>query len=129
MIVKCSNCDYTAAVDLNTPCEEDHELFRQRITFRIDPGQGKIDKRSIISLAKNFEINSIQMLERLNTGFQFDTRLYDLHKYIRAFQQTGISYSAEYDDPRQYYPYYHECGYLYSAMNLFLDEWETEGIQ
>lgn len=122
MIVKCSNCNNTAAVDLNTPCEEDHKLFRQRITVRINPDQGKIDKKSIIFLAKHFEINSIQMLERLKAGFQFDIWLYDLHKHIRVFQQTGISYSAEYDDPRQYYQYYQKCGYLYSAMNIFLEE-------
>ncbi len=118
--VECSYCGTIAAVDLNTPCEED-KVFWQEIKIIIEPNQGKISNRDILDLAKFFNYNGVQMRNKLCCGFSAEaTFTHGFDDIIDILQQKGINYKVvKPDDPRKKYPYYKYCKYPYSPFRHY----------
>lgn len=118
--LECSNCGSLAAVDLNTPCEQD-SIFWQRTKIVIEP-QSKIhSNRTILDLAKCFHVNTLQMRGRLMEGYTVESEIEKINKYAELFDQYGIEYKiVKPEDPRGKYIYYEKCRYPHSAMKIYL---------
>lgn len=118
--MECSNCGSLAAVDLNTPCEQD-PIFWQRSEIVIEPQPEKYSNRVILDLAKHFHINTLQMRKRLMEGYTVEFGVDKIGEYTELFKRNGIAYRIdEPEDPRCKYLYYEKCNYLYSAMQIYL---------
>lgn len=118
--VECSNCGSLAAVDLNTPCEQD-QLFMQKTEIIVDPQVEEPSNRTILDLAKHFHVNGIQMREKLMKGFSFESGIVNIDEYAELFKHFDITYRiVDPIDPRTKYHYYKKCKYPYSSMSVYL---------
>ncbi len=118
--MECTECTYTLGVDLNTPCELDPE-FSKKVVIVIEPQSELPAKEAIVVMAKEFEMNSLQMRSKLMEGFSMELNREKIETAIRVLQEYKIAYKAEgYEDLREKYPFFSECGYPYSHMLIFL---------
>lgn len=116
--LECLECEYIIAVDLNTPCEMD-PVFRKKITIFINPQSELPDKNELIILAKDFGMNTLQMYKSLKAGFSLDMTPDKLDKVILSLKSMGVGYRVDgFENLREKYPFYRECGYPYSAMHI-----------
>lgn len=117
--MECLECSYIIGVDLNTPCELD-PIFNKKVTLFIEPQRELPDKELIIVLTKDFGMNILQMHKCLKEGFSVEMLPDKLDKTIISLKTVGVEYRIDgFEDLREKYPYYRECGYPYSAMQIF----------
>ena len=118
--MECTECAYTIGVDLNTPCELD-PVFSKKVMIVIEP-QSELPAKDVIgTMAKDFEMNSLQMRNYLIEGFSTEMSREKSETVIRFLQDNKIEYKAEgYEDLREKYTFYSECGYPYSHMQFYL---------
>ena len=120
--LKCSECSFSAGVDLNTPCEED-PVFHEKLKIFIDPQKELPDKSVIMILAKEFGMNILQMHKSLKEGFSMEMPLEKLIKVTLKLEAFGMEYRMDnFVDPREKYPFYQECGYAYSTMRIYMNK-------
>lgn len=116
--MECLECSYGIGVDLNTPCELD-PVFHNDATIFIDPQTVQPDKNTIMMLAKDFGMNAIQMHKGLKEGFSVVMAPDKLDKAIMDLKSIGVEYRVDgFEDLREKYPFYRECGYPYSHMRM-----------
>ena len=114
----CSECSYIIAVDLNTPCELD-PVFHKKVTLFIDPQKVMPDKNTMMTLAREFGMNALQMHKNLKDGFSVEMFPDKLDKVILQLRTIGMEYRVDaFENLREKYPFYRECGYPYSAMQI-----------
>ena len=118
--MECTECAYTIGVDLNTPCELD-PVFNKKLLIVIEPQAELPSKDIIVMMAKEFEMNSLQMRNKLIEGFSTEVSREKAEKLISFLQGNKIAYKGEgYLDLREKYTFYTECGYPYSQMRTYL---------
>ena len=118
--MECSECAYTIGVDLNTPCELD-PVFNKKLLIGIEPQAELPSKDIIVTMAKEFEMNSLQIRNKLMEGFSTEVSLKKTETLISFLQDNKIAYKVEdYEDLREKYTFYSECGYPYSQMRFYL---------
>lgn len=118
--MECTECTYAIGVDLNTPCELD-PLFSKKVLIVIEPQSELPAKDVVVTMAKDFEMNSLQMRNKLIEVFSTEVIREKSETVIRFLQVNKIEYKAEgYEDLREKYTFYSECGYPYSHMQFYL---------
>jgi len=116
----CTECTYTIGVDLNTPCELD-PVFNKKVLIVIAPQSELPAKDIIVTMAKVFKMNSLQMRTKLIEGFSIEMSIEKMETVIKFLKDNRITYKVEgYEDLRKKYPFYSECGYPYSHMQFYL---------
>ena len=121
LYLECQECSVSVAVDLNTPCELD-PLFQKQCKVIIEPQTKLPDKKTIMMLAKHFQMNTLQMREKLIDGYSVEMGMVLTCRTIRLLDENKITYRLEdWSDPEEKYLYYKECRYPYSTMRVFFD--------
>ena len=119
--MECSACGFSLAVDLNTPCELDH-VFHDNIRISMESQTMLPDKNSILMLAKDFGMSTVQMLKCLKEGFSVEMTAEKLDMVIMDLKTVGLEYKIDDSvDLREKYHFYKECGYPYSKMQFCID--------
>lgn len=117
--LECSDCGGQAAVDLNTPCEQDPDLYR-KIKVKLMPQEQLPDAKVIIKLGRLFQIDSVTMRKKLQDGYTAKIEYEKLLVIKDILNENGISYTTdEKGDMTEKYPLYKECNYPYSPMSVF----------
>lgn len=127
--LECAECSFIIGVDLNTPCELD-PIFNKKATIFIDSQKKLPDKNAIMILARDFGMNALQMHKCLKEGFTAKMSVDKLDKAIMDLKTIGVEYRVDgFENLRDKYPFYRECGYPYSAMQICIqnDEGINEG--
>lgn len=116
--MECLECSYIIGVDLNTPCELD-PVFHKKVTVFIDSQMELPDKEAIMTLVKDFGMNTLQMRKCLKEGFTVEMLPDKLDMAIMSLRSIGVDCRVDgFEDLREKYPFYRECGYPYSAMQI-----------
>ena len=118
--LNCSKCDYTIAVDLNTPCEEDY-AFRKKYQVIIRPTDKIPNAVLLRSISKFLGMNILQARKIFVDGYKTEMEIDKLGVFINLLQENNINYEVVgYDNPRLKYQFYKECKYRYSKMKFCL---------
>ena len=126
LFLRCSKCCFMAAVDLNTPCEND-PIYDEIIKLVLEPQTHKPDNKTILRVAKRLNISGLKMREILVNGCVLSLSANMIDEVSKVFSENNLEYniiSAE--DPREKYPYYKQCNYTYSGMKKYLPETNHE---
>ena len=114
--LKCSECDSSIAVDLNTPCELDHALHI-KYQIVIIPSDTIPNAELLRTISKFLGINILQARKKFIEGYATEMETDKIAGFIDLLQENNIKYKAEdYENPRLKYHFYKECKYPYSKI-------------
>jgi len=113
---ECSECGASFAVDMNTPCEFEHDS-----KFKCHISSEKVSQEKLLTISKFVNMTALETLKKMKTdGIDLDDDFYGMCSKLISMDKLGIAYTVEPYDPRYKYTYIKECGYPYRAIR---EEW------